>query len=60
MEEENKQKSAKEAFLDVLLPNVETIGDLQKLSERLCGFKFSILVFKYNFQKSKIQFNKLT
>jgi|GEM_PF-1345002 hypothetical protein len=60
MEEENKQKSAKEAFLEVILPKVETIGDLQELSERLCGFKFSVLVFKYNFQKSKIQFNKLT
>ncbi len=60
MKEENNQKSAKEAFLDVLLPNVETIGDLQELSEQLCGFKFSVLTFKYNFQKSKIQFNKLT
>ena len=60
MEEENKQKSAKEAFLNALLPKVETIGDLQELSERLCDFKFSVLVFKYNFQKSKIQFNKLT
>ena len=60
MKEENKQKSAKEAFLDVLLPKIETIGDLQELSERLCDFKFSVLVFKYNNQKSKIQFNKLT
>ena len=49
MDENNKNnpKTAKEAFLNALIPKIETIQDLQDLSESLYGFKFSALSLKY-------------
>ena len=49
MDENNKNrtKTAKEAFLSILIPEIETIQDLQDLSESLYGFKFSILALRY-------------
>lgn len=40
-------KTAKEAFLKALFPQIETIGDIQKLTKRLYNQDISIFSLKY-------------